>query len=71
MEVQETWSLTEAFSETFLFAPHSWKFEMRDDNLYAVLGRGKLMVLGQLPVGEPVDDWTAVVILTIPDVPKV
>jgi hypothetical protein len=29
------------------------------------------MVLGQLPVGEPVGDWTADVILTIPDVPKV
>lgn len=28
------------------------------------------MVLGQLPVGEPVGDWTAVVILTIPDVPQ-
>jgi len=39
MEVQETWPLTEAFSETFLLAPHSWKFEMRGDNLYAVLGR--------------------------------
>jgi hypothetical protein len=29
------------------------------------------MVLGQLSVAEPVGDWTAVVILTVPDVPKV
>lgn len=32
---------------------------------------GKLMVFGQLSAGESVGDWTHVVILTIPDVPKV
>jgi hypothetical protein len=32
---------------------------------------GRLMVLGQLSVGEPVGNWTAVIISTIPDVLKV